>query len=150
MKIKPGFLFVFLLGVLAACNKKDAATKGIDLSNTISPYVELTSTAAKTVKQGKSVNVSFQMRTGLQQKVTVYYDVTGGGVNLAGQTVVFDREKTTVTASIAIPANVLVPPATSATATLTVKKAVTENGTELTLGSRNTPASQKLTLNIVP
>lgn len=136
--------------LFAACNKKDAGTAGLDFSNTVPPYVELTSTATKTVKQGSSVSIAFQMRQALQQKVTVYYDVTGGGVNLTNQTVTFDKEKTSATASVAIPANVIVPPATSATATFTVKKAVKEDGTELTLGSKNTPATQKLTINIVP
>ncbi|WP_121356274.1 hypothetical protein [Flavisolibacter nicotianae] len=151
MKKIPATVFFFVvLFVVAACNKDEAATKGFDFSNSLPPYVELTSTKAKTVKQGESVDIAFQMRTGLQQKVTVYYDVTGGGLNLTNQTVTFDKEKTAATATVAIPNNVITPPATSATATLKVTKAVKEDGTQLTLGSKNTPATQMLTLKIVP
>ena len=121
----------------------------IDLGNTLQPYVELTSTAAKTVKQGTATTVAFRMRTGLQQKVTVHYDVTGA-VNLPNQTLVLDKEALTGTATINVPANVIVAPATSATATVTLRKAVKEDGTELTIGAKNTPATQKVTLNIVP
>ena len=121
----------------------------IDLSNTLQPYVELTSTAAKTVKQGAATTVAFRMRTGLQQKVTVHYDVTGA-VNLPNQTLVLDKEALTGTATINVPANVIVAPATSATATVTLRKAVKEDGTELTIGAKNTPATQTVTLNIVP
>lgn len=149
MKKIPAIIFSFLLLALTACNKEDAATEGFDFSNTIQPYVELSSTKAVTKKQGESLDVTFQMRTGLQQKVTVYYDITGGGINLTNQTATIEKEKTSVTKTIAIPGGIITPPATSATATLTVTKAVKEDGTELTLG-RNNPASQKLTINIVP
>lgn len=145
-------LFSFLLLsalVMQACIKDDVGMEKIDLTNTLQPYVEFNSTATKTVKQGSSASVTFQMRTGLQQKVTVYYDVTGA-VNLPNQMLVLDKEKTTGTASIAIPANTITPPATSATATVTLKRAVKEDGTELTLGSKNTPETQKVTLSIVP
>jgi hypothetical protein len=134
--------------LLLACIKEDVGMELIDFSNTIQPYVEFSSTTAKSVKQGASTTVTFQMRTGLQQKVTVHYDVTGA-VSLANQTLVIDKEKMTGTATISIPANVITPPATSATATVTLRRAVKEDGTELTIGSKNNPASQKVTLNIV-
>jgi hypothetical protein len=142
-------LFLFMTMAFVACEKDDAKTEGIDLSNTLEPYIEFTSTAAKTVKQGQSASVGFTMRTGLQQKVTVYYDVTGA-VNLPNQTLVLDKEAVTGTATISIPANAIVAPATSATATVTLKRAVKEDGTELTIGSKNQPESQKVTLDIVP
>lgn len=146
--MKKLLFFFFSVFFLQACIKDDVGMEKIDLSNTLPPYVELSSTAAKTVKQGASTTVTFQMRTGLQQKVTIHYDVTGA-VNMPGQTLVLDKEKTTGTVTINIPANVITPPATSATATLTLKRAVKEDGTELTIGSKNTPATQKVTLNIV-
>ncbi|HZH37745.1 MAG TPA: hypothetical protein VEX65_10730 [Flavisolibacter sp.] len=144
-------LFFFSLSacLLQGCIKEDVGMNTIDLSNTLQPYVELTSTAAKTVKQGAATTVAFRMRTGLQQKVTVHYDVTGA-VNLPNQTLVLDKEALTGTATINVPANVIVAPATSATATVTLRKAVKEDGTELTIGAKNTPATQKVTLNIVP
>jgi hypothetical protein len=131
-----------------ACNKDDAATKGFDFSSTLPPYVELSSTAAKTVKQGNATTVTFQMRTALQEAVTVTYDVTGGGVNLTNQSVVIERNKLTAIATINIPANVIVAPNTTATATLMLVKATTAAGTQLTIGQKNTPATQKVTINI--
>jgi uncharacterized protein YcfL len=143
------FFFSLSICLLQACIKEDVGMNTIDLGNTLQPYVELTSTAAKTVKQGTATTVAFRMRTGLQQKVTVHYDVTGA-VNLPNQTLVLDKEALTGTATINVPTNVIVAPATSATATVTLRKAVKEDGTELTIGAKNTPATQTVTLNIVP
>jgi hypothetical protein len=149
MRKIPVILSIFILS-LQACNKEDAATAGFDFSNTLPPYVELASTAAKTVKQGSSTTVTFQMRTAFQQAVTVYYDVTGGGVNLTNQSVVIERNKLNAATTINIPAGVITAPNTSATATLTLVKAVTAGGTQLTIGQKNSPATQKVTLNITP
>lgn len=142
------FAFFIIAASFQSCDKHVSAGDNYDLSNTLTPYVALSSTAAKTVKQGTSTTVTFQLRTAMQQKVTVYYDVTGGGVNLTNQTFVIDREKTSATATINIPANVIVAPSASATATLKVVKAVTESGEMLTLGSKNNPETQKITINI--
>ncbi len=147
MKKIPVILSILIL-CLQACNKDKAGTAGFDFSNSISPYVELASTSAKTVKQGSSATVTFQMRTGFQQAVTVYYDVTGGGVNLTNQTAVIERNKLNTAATINIPAGVIPASGTTATATLTLVKAVTASGTQLTIGQKNTPATQKVTLNI--
>lgn len=142
---------IFAIAIIfQSCDKHDSPGDNYDLSDSLAPYVALSSTAAKTVQQGASTTVTFQLRTALQQKVTVYYDVTGGGVNLTNQTFVIDREKTSAAATINIPANVIVPPATSATATLKLVKAVTESGEMLTIGSKNNPETQKVTINITP
>ena len=147
--MKKIFFAIFILAVLTqSCGKHESPGDNYDLSNTLSPYVALSSVSAKTVKQGASTTFTFQLRTALQQKVTVYYDVTGGGINLTNQTVVIDREKTSAVATVNIPANVIVAPATSATATLTLVKAVADDGTLLTLGSKNNPTTQKVVINI--
>lgn len=147
--MKKIFFAIFILAVLIqSCGKHESPGDNYDLTNSLPPYVALSSTSAKTVKQGASTTFTFQLRTALQQKVTVYYDVTGGGVNLTNQTVVIDREKTSAVATVNIPANVIVAPATSATATLTVVKAMADNGMLLTLGSKNNPTTQKVTINI--
>lgn len=138
---------LFALG-FQACNKDEAGTAGIIINNVIPPYVELTSTAAKTVKQGASTSVTFRMRTALQEAVTVTYSVTGGGVNLTNQTVVIPRNSLTAAATINIPAGVIVAPATAATATLTLVKAVTASNRTLTIGQKNDPATQVVTVNI--
>jgi hypothetical protein len=135
------------LFLLASCTQKDSPGDNYDFSNSLPAYVALSSTAAKTVRQGTATTFTFQMRTAMQQAVTVYYDVTGGGVNLTNQTVVIDRDKTSIVATVNIP-TVIVPPATTATATLTLVKALAADGTLLTIGSKNTPATQKITINI--
>ena len=147
--MKKIFIAILTLAAMVqSCDKHVSPGDYFDLSNTLPHYVALSSTADKTVKQGASTTVAFQLRTALQQKVTVYYDVTGGGVNLTNQTVVIDRERTSATATIDIPANVIVAPATSATATLTLVKAVADDGTLLTIGAKNNPQTQKLNINI--
>lgn len=131
-----------------SCDKDEAATEGFDFSNTLPPYVELSSTAAKTVKQGASTTFTFVMRSALQQNVTVSYDVTGGGLNLTNQTVVIERNKLNAVVTVPIPANAIVAPATTASATLTLTKAVTASGAQLTIGQKNVPGAQKVTINI--
>jgi hypothetical protein len=139
--------FTIIISGLQACNKDDAATEGFDFNSTLPPYVELSSMAAKTVKQGASTTITFQMRSAMQQAVTVTYNVTGA-VNLTNQTAVIDRNKLTVAVPIAIPNNIIVAPATTATATLSIIKATTASGTELTVGQKNIPGNQKVTINI--
>jgi len=147
--MKKTFIAIFILSAfLTACDKHESPGDNYNLSDTLPPYVALSSTAAKTVQQGSSTTVTFQTRTALQQKITVYYNVTGGGVNLTNQTVVIDRDKTSATATINIPNNVIVAPATTAKATLTLVKAVKEDGNLLTIGSKNNPETQKLDINI--
>lgn len=138
---------ISIAAVLQACNK-DIGSEGFDLSNSIPPYVELSTTAAKTVKQGASTTFTFQMRSAFQETVTVTYDVTGGGVNLTNQTVTIARNAFTSVATVNIPNNIIVAPATGATATLTLVKAQTASGRLLTIGAKNTPATQKVTINI--
>ncbi|HEX7903022.1 MAG TPA: hypothetical protein VF487_04005 [Chitinophagaceae bacterium] len=147
--MKKIVLYISVLGLLTvqSCEKDASPGDNYDFSTSLPPYVALSSTAAKTVKQGTSTTFTFQMRTAMQQKVTVYYDVTGGGVNLTNQTAVIDRDKTSVVATVNIPV-VIVAPATTATATLTVVKAVADDGSLLTIGSKNNPTTQKVTLNI--
>jgi hypothetical protein len=147
--MKKIFLYISVLAIFSSssCDKEDSPGDNYDFSNSLPPYVALSSTAAKTVRQGNPVTFTFQLRTAMQQKVTVYYDVTGGGVNLTNQTAVIDRDKTSSVATVNIP-TVIVAPATTATATLTLVKAVADDGTLLTIGSRNNPATQKVTINI--
>ncbi|MBL7708827.1 MAG: hypothetical protein JNJ86_07120 [Chitinophagaceae bacterium] len=143
------FYIITILSLLSlqSCDKYESPGDEYDFSQNLPPYVALSSTAAKTVREGTAATFTFQLRTALQQKVTVYYDVTGGGVNLLNQTAVIDRDKTSIAATVNIPV-VIVPPATTTTATLTLVKAVADDGTLLTIGSKNNPATQKVTINI--
>ncbi len=142
-------LSAFSFLCITSCEQEDSPGDNYDFSSTLPPYVALSSTSAKTVRQGNAATFTFQTRTAMQQTVTITYNVTGA-VTLNNQTVVIDRDKTSAVATVNIPAGVIVPPATSATATLTVVKAVAANGMELTLGQKNNPSSQKVTINIIP
>jgi len=144
---------IILMSVIAcflfqACDKKGPGDN-YDFSNSLPPYVALSSTAAKTIKQGTSGTFNFTLKTSLQQVVTVTYNITGA-VTLTNQTATIARDALTGTATVAIPANTIVAPNTSAVATLTVVKATKADGTALTLGSTNNAASQKVTINIIP
>lgn len=132
--------------LLQSCEKKGPGDN-YDFTNSLPPYVALSSTAAKTIKQGASGTFTFVMKTSMQQAVTVTYNVSGA-VTLTGQTATIVRDALSGTATVAIPAGTIVSPATSAVATLTVVKAVKADGTVLTLGSTNNAAAQKVTINI--
>ena len=142
-------LSAFSIFCIISCKQDDSPGDNYEFSNTLPPYVALSSTSTKTVRQGNAATFTFQMRTAMQQAVTITYNVTGA-VTLNNQTVVIERDKTSAVATVNIPNGVIVPPATTATATLTVVKAVTADGMQLTLGQKNNPASQKVTINIIP
>lgn len=139
---------VFACLFLQACDKKGPGDN-YDFNNSLPPYVALSSTADVTIKQGTSGTFGFVLRTSIQQVVTITYNVTGA-VNLTNQTATIARDALTGTATVNIPAGVIVAPANSATATLTVVKATKADGTSLTLGSTNNAATQKVTINITP
>ncbi|SMC73789.1 hypothetical protein SAMN04488101_102598 [Pedobacter nyackensis] len=131
--------------LLQACEKKGPGDN-YDFSNSLPPYVALSSTAAVSVKQGTAANISFLVKTAIQQQVTITYKVTGA-INIPSATVVLNREAFTVAASIPT-AGSIVAPATTATATLTLVSAVKADGTVLTIGSKNDPQNQKVVINV--
>src|SRR4051812_29790472 len=88
-----------------ACDKEDAATAGLDFSNSVNPYVEVTATGPTAglisskeveVSRGKSATVTFTMRTAFQEATNVTYSVVGAGLNLTNQTATIDRNKLSV------------------------------------------------------
>jgi len=111
------------------------------------PYVTISNLAERTVYQDTTLNFTFQMRTSLQQPVTVTYEVTGA-LNMPNQTVVIDRDKTSAVAPVTIPGNIITTPGTTATATLKLLKAVTADGKSLTIGQNNDPGKQMVAINI--
>jgi len=138
---------ILLLSVSRVACKKDYQGETYDFSNSVEPYVTLTSTAERKVKQDTTINFTFQMRTALQQTVTVTYSVTGA-INKPDQTVIIDRDKTTAVAPLVIPGNLVTAPATTATATLTLVKAVTADGKNLSIGHSIPAANQKVVITI--
>ena len=145
--MKKIFFAIILVALTVTGCKKDYQGDSYNFDNSLPPYVTLSSLAAKTVAQGKSTSFTFQMRTALQQVVTVSYSISGA-VTMANQTVVIDRDKTTGVATVTIPANVITAPSTTATATLTLDKAVAADGTNLTIGQNNVASAQKVTIKI--
>lgn len=131
---------------LQSCEKKGPGDN-YDFSNSLPAYVALTSTAAKTIKEGASGTFTFTLRTSIQQTVKVTYKVEGA-LNLPNQTVTIARDALTSVATVAVPVGVIVAPATTATATLTLVSAATADGNALTIGSKNDASSQKVTINI--
>ncbi len=144
-KILIGILFLTAV-FFQACNKTSPGDN-YDFSNSLPPYVTISNLAGRTVYQDTTLNFTFQMRTSLQQAVTVTYEVTGA-VNLTNQTVVINRDKATAVAAVTIPGNIITTPGTTATATLTLLKAVTADGKNLTIGQTNDPTTQRVDINI--
>jgi uncharacterized protein YcfL len=145
--MKKIFFFILITAsVLQACDKTSPGNN-YDFSNSLPPYVTISNLAERTVYQDTTLNFTFQMRTSLQQPVTVTYEVTGA-INMPDQTVVIDRDKTSAVAPVTIPGNIITTPGTTVTATLKLLKAVTAAGKSLTIGRDNDPAKQMVAINI--
>jgi hypothetical protein len=133
-------LFATLSIVIVSC-KKTSPGDNYDFSNSLPPYVTLSSKSISVSSGTSSAKVSFNMRTALEQDVTITYNLTGI-VNANNQTLVIPKETTIASASIARPTT----GATTGTATLTVVKAVKVDGTALTIGQNNVASSQVATI----
>jgi len=135
-KIKIILYFVIVCLSLQAC-KKDSPGDNYDFSNSLPPYVTLTS---KTVSAtaGGSANVAINVRTALEQDVIITYNVSGG-ITLSNQTVTLKKETYTVNAVVPVPAG-------TGTAKLTIVKAVKADGSSMTIGQDNVAANQVATI----
>lgn len=139
-------ILIIAAAFFQACDKTSPGDN-YDFSNSMPPYVTISNLTERTVYQDTTLNITFQMRTALQQNVTVTYTVTGA-VNLPDQTVVINRDKTTAVAPVTIPPNTITTPGDTATATLTLLKAVTDGGKNLTIGQNNVASAQKVIITI--
>jgi hypothetical protein len=131
--------------LLQGCEKKGPGDN-YEFSNSLPPYVALTSTVAKTIKEGASGTFTFTLKTSIQQVVNVNYKLTGALSST--QTVAIKRDELTGVATVTVPVGTILAPATTATATLTLVSATKADGTVLTIGSKNNPATQVVTINI--
>ena len=145
-----------LLPVVAiqSCKKEFSPGNNYDFSNPLPPYAALGSTAALDVELDpdlvtpSSADFTFVLRTALQQSVTLTYSVTGA-ITLSNQTAVIAKNITSVAVSIPVAAGFPVDPVTqTATATVTLTKAVAADGTILALGANNVAANQKMNIVI--
>lgn len=133
---------ILAITVLQACKKDPSPGDNFDFSNSLAPYVTITSLDDVEVKPGKVAGIDLQMRTSIQQKVTVTYKVEGA-INIPSATAVFDKEVKDITVSLTAP--LVVAPAQ---ATFTLLKAQTADGRVLTIGQDANAAAQKVTIVI--
>lgn len=140
-----------LLPVVAfqSCKKEFSPGDNYGVTDPLPPYAALGSTAALDVELDPdmltpgSADFTFILRTALQQDVTVTYSVTGA-ITLTNQTAVIAKNTTSVEVSIPVAAGFPVDPVTkTATATVTLTKAVAADGMVLALGANNVAANQK-------
>ncbi|MBE8719455.1 hypothetical protein [Sphingobacterium pedocola] len=139
------YLCLMPLLVLVACDKEGLGDN-YNFDNKVAPYVAFSSTAAVDAKEGATVVVPLTVRTAIQEELTITLSLSGA-INRE-QTVVLPRGVLTVNSSITIPAGTIVSPATSATVTVALTKAVSSGGTEFTIGRLANPETQKKVLNI--
>lgn len=139
-KMKKILMAILILSACFQACDKTSPGDNYEFSNALPPYVTISSLTPITVYQDTTLNVTFQMRTSLQQTVTITYNVAGA-VNMPDQTVVINRDKTSAVAAVTIPG-------TTATATLTLVKAVTADGKSLTIGQNNVASAQNVTITI--
>lgn len=131
--------------VFVACDK-EAPGDNYNFENKVAPYVAFNSTAAVAVKEGATVTVPLEVRTAIQEDLNITLSISGAIIK--EQTVVLPKGTMSVNVPIIVPVGTIVSPATSATATLALTKAVSANGTEFTIGRLNNPETQKKVLNI--
>lgn len=132
--------------IIVSCGKKGLGND-IDFTNTLNPYVALRNTDTVEAAEGDSVSVSVGMRTAFQRNVTVYYNVSAP-VNLTDQTITIPRNTTRSAGKFGIPEGVLTGSSDTADATVSLTKAVTDDGEVLTLGRYNDSTSQVFDVRI--
>ncbi|RZA00538.1 MAG: hypothetical protein EOP47_13695 [Sphingobacteriaceae bacterium] len=136
-------LFITLTSVMfQACDKNSLGDAYENVPNPLPPYVALTSTAGIETSAGETFDVTFVVRTALQQKVTITYGVTGA-LTLANQTIELPRNALTVKATIAVPEGTA-----DGDAVLTLIKATKADGGAMTIGPKNNAATQKVNITI--
>ncbi|SFC47955.1 hypothetical protein SAMN05421747_11240 [Parapedobacter composti] len=141
------FLYMLpLLSIMAAC-EEESLGDNFNFDQKVAAYVAFNSTAAVNVKEGEDVTFSFEVRTAMQQDITITY-VVSGDFDIDEQSVVLPRNSMSVSTTLSIPEGTIVEPATTATATVSLLKAVTSDGRELSIGRLNDPETQKKVLNI--
>lgn len=147
--MKKFIIYICLLMPLAiqSCKKEYSPGDNNDFSNQLPPYITFRNTNAITAQEGMPFTVPLGLRTSLQQTVTVTLSITGA-VNVPSYTVTVPVESTSFNGSVTIPVGGIVAPATTAAATISLVKAVTADGTALTIGANNVASAQKIAVTI--
>lgn len=131
--------------MIMGCDKEGPGDN-YNFDNKVPPYVALSSTAEVNIEEGATAIIPLEVRTAIQEDLTITLSVSGA-IN-ADQTVVLSKGTMSVDAELPIPAGTVVPPATAATATVSLSRAISAGGIEFSIGRLNNPETQKKVLNI--
>ncbi|NRF38520.1 hypothetical protein [Pedobacter foliorum] len=139
--MKKIIVLVSLLSIVMfqSCKKHESPGDNFDFSNSLPPYVTIKDLSDIDAAPGDVVTVDLQLRTSIQQKITITYKVEGA-VTVASGTAEIAKESKAGTVKFTIPAGA----ATPSTATFTLLKAQTEDGKALTIGQNADAAGQKV------
>ena len=143
-KILFSLIFLPLL-ILCSCDKEGPGDN-YNFDNVVAPYVAFNSTAGVGAVQGTSLSVPIIVRTAIQEDLNITIAISGAFVR--EQSIVLPKGTTSVNASIAIPTGIIVAPATSATATLAITRAISASGIEFSIGRLANPDTQRKSITI--
>ncbi|MBW4890039.1 hypothetical protein KXQ82_09945 [Mucilaginibacter sp. HMF5004] len=136
-KITLYILFALVTGIGFQSCKKASPGDNYDFSNSIPPYVTLTSKSVSVAAGTNTGNVNINVRDVLEQAVTITYNLSGI-VTATNQTVVLPKETLSVNAVVTRPAT----GTTTGNVNLTIVKATKADGTAMTIGQDNVAANQ--------
>lgn len=133
MKLKLIIFLIIGAASFSSCNDKfDDVT---DFSSSLSPYIEFSSKAGVTAKEGVNTNVAVRLKESFQQAVVANYEITGAGAKTGSITI--PRGALTANIVLNFPAGTVPSSATTSTATITLKSA-TAGIEALTIGFAGT------------
>jgi hypothetical protein len=136
-KITLYILIALVTGMAFQSCKKASPGDNFDFSNSLPPYVTLTSKSITVASSAASGNVNINVRDVLQQNVTITYNLSGI-VTATNQTVVLPKETLSVNVAVNRPTS----GTTTGTVNLTIVSAIRADGTPMTIGQDNVAANQ--------
>lgn len=140
--------FICILAVtMAACDKESAGTD-YDFGDSLPPYIQITDKTPVEAIAGDTVLIDFNIRTAVQEDVTITYDVAGA-VSQPGATVVLERNARIVETMLVIPDGLIAAPDTTAAITVTLKNAVGTKGQPFRVGRIGEPESESMMITVV-
>lgn len=124
--------------LLQACDKKGPGDN-YDFSNSLPPYVEITTKTNLSVVEGTTATIAVRLKTSVQENVVVSYSVTGAFTTTG--TVTIPRDALSADVTLAIPSSLV--PSGSATSTAVFKITGAKKGnTDLTIGALGVNSSE--------
>lgn len=117
--------------LLQSCEKKGPGDN-YDFSNSLPPYVEISSKTSSTVVEGTSLAVAVRLKTAVQEPVLVNYTVSGAFTTTG--TITIPRGTLTASVTLAIPSTLVPVGSPSVGASFAITGA-TKGSTNLTIGA---------------